>query len=43
MAKKSKNPTTALAAGCIAGAVEATCVWPMECESIEDSCVVVFE
>ena len=28
--KKSKNPLTAMASGCIAGAVEATCVWPME-------------
>ena len=28
--KKSKNPLTAMTAGCIAGAVEATCVWPME-------------
>jgi solute carrier family 25 citrate transporter 1 len=28
--KKSKNPLTAMSAGCIAGAVEATCVWPME-------------
>ena len=30
MAKKSKNPVTAMASGCIAGAVEATFVWPME-------------
>lgn len=30
MSKKSKNPLTAMTAGCIAGAVEATCVWPME-------------
>mmetsp|Transcript_8045 Transcript_8045/g.23128 ORF Transcript_8045/g.23128 Transcript_8045/m.23128 type:complete len:291 (+) Transcript_8045:138-1010(+) len=30
MAKKSKNPLTAMAAGCIAGGVEATAVWPME-------------
>mmetsp|Transcript_9204 Transcript_9204/g.22363 ORF Transcript_9204/g.22363 Transcript_9204/m.22363 type:complete len:291 (-) Transcript_9204:2033-2905(-) len=28
--KKSSNPLTAMAAGCIAGAVEATAVWPME-------------
>jgi len=28
--KKSNNPLTAMSAGCIAGAVEATCVWPME-------------
>ena len=28
--KKSSNPLTAISAGCIAGAVEATCVWPME-------------
>mmetsp|Transcript_7976 Transcript_7976/g.16590 ORF Transcript_7976/g.16590 Transcript_7976/m.16590 type:complete len:288 (+) Transcript_7976:132-995(+) len=28
--KKSSNPLTAMSAGCIAGAVEATCVWPME-------------
>jgi len=27
---KTKNPLTPLAAGCIAGAVEATAVWPME-------------
>ena len=30
MVEKSKNPLTALTAGCIAGAVEATAVWPME-------------
>ena len=30
MSKKSKNPFTAMTAGCIAGAVEATSVWPME-------------
>lgn len=30
MSKKSKNPLTAMTAGCIAGAVEATAVWPME-------------
>jgi solute carrier family 25 citrate transporter 1 len=29
-AKKSNNPLTAMTAGCIAGAVEASCVWPME-------------
>jgi solute carrier family 25 citrate transporter 1 len=28
--KKSKNPLLPLAAGCIAGGIEATCVWPME-------------
>jgi len=28
--KKSRNPWTAMSAGCIAGAVEATAVWPME-------------
>lgn len=28
--KKSQNPLTAMTAGCIAGAVEATAVWPME-------------
>lgn len=28
--KKSNNPLTAMSAGCIAGAVEATAVWPME-------------
>lgn len=28
--KKSSNPLTAMSAGCIAGAVEATAVWPME-------------
>jgi len=28
--KKSKNPLTAMTAGCIAGGVEATAVWPME-------------
>jgi solute carrier family 25 (mitochondrial citrate transporter), member 1 len=28
--KSQKNPLTPLAAGCIAGGVEATCVWPME-------------
>ena len=27
---KSKNPLTAMTAGCIAGGVEATAVWPME-------------
>ncbi|GAX18003.1 hypothetical protein FisN_18Hh216 [Fistulifera solaris] len=27
---KKKNPFTALAAGCIAGGIEATAVWPME-------------
>lgn len=30
MPQKAKNPLTAMAAGCIAGGVEATCVWPME-------------
>lgn len=28
--KKKNNPLTAMTAGCIAGAVEATAVWPME-------------
>mmetsp|Transcript_14248 Transcript_14248/g.29753 ORF Transcript_14248/g.29753 Transcript_14248/m.29753 type:complete len:292 (-) Transcript_14248:358-1233(-) len=28
--RKSSNPLTAMSAGCIAGAVEATAVWPME-------------
>jgi solute carrier family 25 citrate transporter 1 len=28
--KKNKNPLTAMAAGCVAGGVEATAVWPME-------------
>lgn len=28
--KKSSNPLTAMAAGCIAGGIEATAVWPME-------------
>jgi solute carrier family 25 (mitochondrial citrate transporter), member 1 len=28
--KKNKNPLTAMTAGCIAGGVEATAVWPME-------------
>jgi len=28
--KKSNNPLTAMTAGCIAGGVEATAVWPME-------------
>jgi len=28
--KKSKSPLLPLAAGCIAGGIEATCVWPME-------------
>mmetsp|Transcript_5080 Transcript_5080/g.7496 ORF Transcript_5080/g.7496 Transcript_5080/m.7496 type:complete len:291 (+) Transcript_5080:134-1006(+) len=28
--RKSKNPVIALSAGCIAGGIEATCVWPME-------------
>ena len=27
---KKKNPWTPMAAGCIAGGIEATCVWPME-------------
>ena len=30
MSNKSKNPLTAMTAGCIAGGVEATAVWPME-------------
>lgn len=30
MSKKNKNPLTPLAAGCIAGGIEATAVWPME-------------
>mmetsp|Transcript_91906 Transcript_91906/g.137651 ORF Transcript_91906/g.137651 Transcript_91906/m.137651 type:complete len:291 (+) Transcript_91906:176-1048(+) len=30
MSKKSKNPLTAMTAGCIAGSIEATAVWPME-------------
>jgi hypothetical protein len=30
MSKKPKNPLTPLAAGCIAGGIEATAVWPME-------------
>ena len=29
-AAKKKNPWTPMAAGCIAGGIEATCVWPME-------------
>lgn len=29
-AKKKNNPLAALAAGCIAGGIEATAVWPME-------------
>jgi len=28
--RKSKNPVVALSAGCIAGGIEATAVWPME-------------
>jgi hypothetical protein len=28
--KKPNNPLTAMAAGCIAGGVEASAVWPME-------------
>jgi len=28
--KKVKSPLLPLAAGCIAGGIEATCVWPME-------------
>ena len=27
---KKKSPLLPMAAGCIAGAIEATCVWPME-------------
>jgi hypothetical protein len=27
---KKKNPLSALTAGCIAGGIEATAVWPME-------------
>lgn len=30
MSGKSKNPVTAMAAGCVAGGIEATAVWPME-------------
>jgi solute carrier family 25 citrate transporter 1 len=30
MSGKSRNPVTAMTAGCIAGGVEATAVWPME-------------
>jgi solute carrier family 25 citrate transporter 1 len=30
MSSKKKNPLTAMTAGCIAGGVEATAVWPME-------------
>eukprot|EP00956_Cyclotella_meneghiniana_P022361 scaffold42258_cov71-Cyclotella_meneghiniana.AAC.5 len=30
MATKKKNPWTPMAAGCIAGGIEATAVWPME-------------
>jgi hypothetical protein len=30
MSKKSNNALTAMTAGCIAGGVEATAVWPME-------------
>lgn len=30
MPQKSKNPLTAMAAGCVAGGIEATAVWPME-------------
>ena len=29
-AKKSANPVVALTSGCIAGGVEAMCVWPLE-------------
>ena len=30
MSNKKKNPLTAMTAGCIAGGIEATAVWPME-------------
>lgn len=30
MSKKSSNPVVSLTSGCIAGAVEAMCVWPLE-------------
>ena len=30
MSKKSSNPVVSLTSGCIAGAVEAICVWPLE-------------
>lgn len=30
MPQKSSNPVVSLTSGCIAGAVEAICVWPLE-------------
>ena len=30
MANKSQNPFLAMSAGCVAGGIEATAVWPME-------------
>jgi hypothetical protein len=29
---KKKNPLIPMVAGCIAGGIEATAVWPMECK-----------
>jgi hypothetical protein len=34
MSKKSTKPAVALTSGCIAGAIEATAVWPMEAMKI---------
>jgi len=30
MPQKSNNPLLAMSAGCVAGGIEATAVWPME-------------
>jgi hypothetical protein len=30
MSTKKKNPLLAMSAGCVAGGIEATAVWPME-------------
>jgi hypothetical protein len=36
---KKKNPFTALAAGCIAGGIEATAVWPMEFIKVNENVI----
>lgn len=39
MSKKSSNPVVSLTSGCIAGAVEAICVWPLEFVKVSSGCL----
>lgn len=40
--KGKSNPLSALTAGCIAGAIEATAVWPMEYIKVRINTSVIF-